>query len=370
MEVLMEAQTSAPAIRQTPLHATHIEMGAKMVDFAGWSMPVQYKGLKEEHLHVRNHVGAFDVSHMGEIWVKGPKALETLQWTTTNDVAKLKKGQAHYSLFPNENGGIVDDLIVYCIEPGTEYLLCVNASNADKDFAFLQKNNKGAELTNVSAQWGQIAIQGPQAMELIAEVIGPQIKDLPTFNFTTWDYNGSTCYVARTGYTGEDGVEIFVPADKTVALWKDFFKKGGVRIQAIGLGARDTLRMEKKLSLYGQEITDDTNPYEAGLGWVVKPKEKDFLGRTAMLAYKEAGLKNKLVGLEVLGRGIARSHYKVFSFDKKEMGEVTSGTLSPSTNKAIAIAYVSTDKAEVGTDVFVEIRDKLIEAKVVKTPFA
>lgn len=356
--------------KKTPLHDVHVNMGAKMVDFAGWAMPVTYKGLKEEHLHVRSQIGAFDVSHMGEIWVEGDKALETLQWTTTNNVAKLKKGEAQYSLFPNSHGGIVDDLIVYCVEPGVKYLLCVNASNADKDFAYLQKNNRGAKLTNVSDDWGQIAIQGPKAMELVAEIVGPQIKDLPSFNFTPWVFAGATCYVARTGYTGEDGVEIFVPANKTVELWQEFFKKGGDRIQPIGLGARDTLRMEKKLSLYGQEITDETNPYEAALGWVVKPKDKEFLGRDAMLKYKENGLKRKLVGLEVLGRGIARSHYKVFSFDKKEMGEVTSGTLSPSTNKAIAIAYVAADKADIGTDVFVEIRDKLIEAKVVATPFA
>lgn len=356
--------------KKTPLYETHVAMGAKMVDFAGWDMPVQYKGLKEEHLHTRNHIGAFDVSHMGEIWVSGPKALETLQWTTTNNVAKLKKGEAHYSLFPNEKGGIVDDVIVYCMEPGTEYLLCVNASNADKDFAFLQKNNKGADLKNVSNDWGQIAIQGPQAMELMSEMIGPEILNLPKFNFTEWNFNGSKCFVARTGYTGEDGVEIFVPAAKAAELWQTLFKKGGVRIQPIGLGARDTLRLEKKLSLYGQEITDDTNPYAAGLGWVVKPKDKDFLGKGPMLEQKEKGLTQKLVGLELLGRGIPRSHYKVFSFDKKEMGEVTSGTLSPSTGKPIAIAYVAADAAEVGTDVFVEIRDKLVEAKVVPTPFA
>lgn len=355
--------------KRTPLYDLHIKAGGKMVDFAGWEMPIQYSGIKEEHLHTRTSVGAFDVSHMGEIWVKGPKSLETLQWTTTNDVSKLKSGDAHYSLFPNAQGGIVDDLIVYCLEPGLKYLLCVNASNTDKDFKFLQENNRGAILENVSSQWGQIAIQGPKAMDLLAEVIGPDIKSLGTFKFMAWQFGGSQCYVARTGYTGEDGVEIFVPAQRTADLWTELFKVGGERIQPIGLAARDTLRTEMKYSLYGNEINDSTNAYEAGLGWVVKPKEKDFLGKDKILAYKEAGLKKKLVGLEITGRGIARPHYKVFSFDKKESGEVTSGTLSPSLNKAIAIAWVESRDATPGTDVFVQVREKMVEAKVVPTPF-
>lgn len=354
--------------KKTPLYDTHVAMGAKMVEFAGWNMPIQYEGLKEEHFHVRQNAGAFDVSHMGEITVTGPKALESLEWMTTNSVAKLKAGQAQYSLFPNLEGGIVDDLIIYCIEPGTNYLLCVNAANTDKDFAFVKANNKGADIENVSSQWGQIAIQGPKALALVCQVFGEDIAQLPSFHFATKTFDGATCYVARTGYTGEDGAEIFVPATKTDALWKEFFKQGEGALKPIGLGARDTLRMEMKYSLYGQEITDKTNPYGAGLGWVVKPKDKEFLGKAAMLAGKERGTQ-KLVGLEVLGRGIARHGYKVFSFDKKEIGEVTSGTLSPSLNKAIAVAYVDAPLAEIGTDLFVGIRDKMIEAKVVKTPF-
>ncbi len=353
--------------KRTPLYEQHLEHGAKMVEFAGWEMPIQYSGLKEEHLHVRSKVGAFDVSHMGEISVKGPKALETLEWLTTNHVAKLGPGQAHYSLFPNEQGGLVDDLIIYCIEPGMNYLLCVNASNTDKDFAHMQKHNRGAQLENISQNWGQIAIQGPNAMDLIAKIFGNDVKDLKSFHFVMKAYDGAQCYIARTGYTGEDGAEIFVPWNKTAALWKDFFKQSGGELMPIGLGARDTLRTEMKYSLYGQEITDTTNPYGAGLGWVVKPKDKDFLGKDVILAGKEK--TKKLIGLEVTGRGIARHGYKVFSFDKKESGEVTSGTLSPSLNKAVAIAYVDPADAVLGKELFVEIRDKMVEAKVVKTPF-
>jgi aminomethyltransferase len=354
-------------IQRTPLYQAHLDHGAKMVEFAGWEMPIQYTGLKEEHLHVRTKMGAFDVSHMGEISVKGPKALETLEWLTTNHVAKLAAGQAQYSLFSNEQGGLVDDLIIYCIEPGINYLLCVNAANTDKDFAHMQKHNRGAQLENISKNWGQIAIQGPRAIGLIAKIFGEDIKNLKSFHFMMKPFSGAQCYIARTGYTGEDGAEIFVPWDKTAALWQEFFKQSEGELMPIGLGARDTLRTEMKYSLYGHEITDTSNPYGAGLGWVVKPKDKDFLGKEIILAGKEKA--KKLIGLEVTGRGIARQGYKVFSFDKKESGEVTSGTLSPSLNKAIAIAYVDAKDAQVGTELFVGIRDKMVEAKVVKTPF-
>lgn len=355
--------------KKTSLYDQHVAMGGKMVEFAGWQMPIQYEGLKEEHLHVRKSVGIFDVSHMGEIDVKGPKALETVQWLTTNNAAKLTSGQAQYSLFGNDKGGIVDDLIVYCIEPGTHYLLCVNAANTAKDVAHVLKNNKGADIQDVSSQWGQLAVQGPKAIALATRVLGMDCGKIDSFCFAKTTFDGKTCYVARTGYTGEDGVEVFVPWESAEKLWKEFFAQSGGELKAIGLGARDTLRTEKKYSLYGQEITDKTNPYEAGLGWVVKPQDKDFLGRGPMVSEKEAGLKQKLVGLEVLGRGIARQGYKVFSFDNKEVGEVTSGTLSPSLNKAVAIAYVQSEAAKVGTNIFVQIRDKMVEAKVVATPF-
>jgi aminomethyltransferase len=210
---------------RTPIFETHLKQGGKMVPFAGWEMPVQYSNLREEHQHVRHSVGLFDVSHMGEIRVRGRDSLKTLQWLTTNDVSKLQKGQAQYSLFPNEKGGIVDDLIVYCLEPGEDYLLCVNAANKDKDFKYLNENNRGAVLEDQSGEWGQIAIQGPQAIAAIEKVTGLNVSDCPSFNFLVWDWEGALCYVARTGYTGEDGAEIFVPWDKTETLWNLFFKE-------------------------------------------------------------------------------------------------------------------------------------------------
>lgn len=355
-------------VKRTPIFDTHVEMGGKMVAFAGWEMPVQYKGIRQEHDQVRTRLGLFDVSHMGEIRVRGRDALKTLQWLTTNDVAKLKSGQAQYSLLPNEKGGLVDDLIVYCLEPGEDYLLCVNASNTDKDLKFLNENNRGAIIENESSQWGQIAIQGPLALEAIEKVTGLKISQCPSFEFIKWDWQGELCYVARTGYTGEDGAEIFVPWSKTDQLWKLFFEKCP-EAEPIGLGARDTLRTEMRYPLYGQEITDETNPYAAGLGWVVKMDKGDFLGKAEIQAGKDKGLSHKLVGLLITGKGIARPHYKVFSVDTEEIGEITSGTLSPSLNQAIAVAYVDKQQAELGAKVLVEMRNKMIEAEIVKTPF-
>jgi aminomethyltransferase len=357
-------------IKSTPLRQEHEALNAKMVEFAGWWMPVQYAGLKEEHLCVRERVGLFDVSHMGEIRVRGPNALETLQWMTTNDVSKLQAGQAHYSLFPNLHGGLVDDLIIYCIEPGQEYLLCVNASNTDKDFAFMMSENKGAEIINESAQWSQIAVQGPKAIALLQKVLGADVATIPSFNFREYVFAGGKILVARTGYTGEDGAEIFVPNEQAVALWRRLMTDGAAfGVQAIGLGARDTLRTEMKYSLYGHEIDDTTNPYAAGLGWVVKPQAKDFLGRATIMERKEQGLKQKLVGFVLQERGIPRQGYSLFSFDNKEIGKVTSGTMSPSLNLAIGIAYVDAAFADEGCEFNVDIRGRGAKAKVVKTPF-
>ncbi len=357
-------------MKATALKSKHEALGAKMVEFAGWNMPIQYEGLTIEHKNVRENVGVFDVSHMGEIMVSGPKALETLQWTTTNDVSKLKAGEAQYSLFPNAKGGIVDDLIVYCLKPNEKYLLCVNASNTDKDFAFLKENNRGAELENQSSQWGQLAVQGPKAMMLIKDIFGKDYATLPSFNFCEIKFAGKICYMARTGYTGEDGVEIFVPWQSTESLWQEILDKGKTySIKPIGLAARDTLRTEMKYSLYGHEIDDDSNPYEAGLGWVVKPSAKDFLGKNQILSKKEAGLKKKLIGFKLIDRGIPRAGYSLFSFDNKEIGKVTSGTVSPMLNESIGIGYVATELANEGSEIFVDIRGKKVKAKVVKTPF-
>ena len=367
---MSESGSVSAALKETVLRATHEAAGARMVEFAGWYMPVQYEGLREEHTTVRQDVGLFDVSHMGEIRVRGPKALETLQWITTNDVSKLKAGDAQYSLFPNEQGGIVDDLFVYCMTPGDDYLLCVNAANSDKDFAFVQKNNRGADVTNESDRWGQIAIQGPKAIELASLVISKDVASLQRSTHKTFPFSGAEVIVARTGYTGEDGVEVFVPTDKTVGLWTALMQKGAhLGVKPIGLGARDTLRTEAKYSLYGHEIDDATNPYEASLGWVVKPQAKDFIGKEKILAVKAAGLKRKLIGFVLTERGIPRQGYVLTSFDNKEIGRVTSGTMSPTSGASIGIGYVDTAFAEFGAEFNVDIRGRGTRAKVVATPF-
>lgn len=357
-------------IQRTPLAAAHEKLGARMVDFAGWWMPVQYRGLKEEHLCVRKNVGLFDVSHMGEIRVKGANALATLEWLTTNHVTKLAKGQAHYSLLPNHEGGLVDDIIIYCLEPNADYLVCVNASNKDKDYQWMVKNNRGAEITDESARWGQIAVQGPKARTLLARVLGEDVNAMKSFevkSFTKW---GAGLLLATTGYTGEAGGEIFVPAELTEKLWFELLEKGtDLGVEPIGLGARDTLRTEMKYSLYGHEIDDHSNPYEAGLGWVVKPAAKDFIGKGPMTAVKEKGLNRQLVGIELTGKGIPRQGYRILNEKDEEIGSITSGTLSPSTEKAIGIAYVAMPYVALGTPVLVDIRGRSVTAKVCATPF-
>lgn len=355
--------------QKTPLYEEHLKLGARMVDFAGWDMPVEYKGLREEHNNVRTHVGLFDVSHMGEVFVRGENALKTLQWLTTNDVAKLKKGQAQYSILTNPQGGIVDDIIVYCLEENQNYLVCVNASNAEKDFEWMKKNNKGAEITNESSKWSQIAVQGPKAPQLLEKVL-PKSSEVKPFHCEFFNYNGAQVLVAATGYTGEKGAEIFVPNEKAANLWSDLVKKGEeFGVQAIGLGARDTLRTEMKYSLYGNEITDQTNPIEAGLGWVVKLEKGDFIGREFVQKMKENGPKRKLIGFKMLDRGIPRHDYKLLSPDSQEVGVVTSGTMSPTLDEAIGIGYLREDLAKTGQEFFVEIRGRKTKAQVVQTPF-
>ena len=358
-------------IKNTPLHEWHSNNQGRMVEFAGWHMPVQYVGLKPEHVAVRERAGLFDVSHMGEFLVEGPNALETLQWLTSNNVEKLAQYQAQYTLLMNPDGGIVDDLIVYNLsEDHTRFLLCVNAANEAKDWEFINQHNKGAELKNVSSEWGQIALQGPKAMSVLARVFGDDVNDLNGFHVLPTLYQDKPTMIARTGYTGEDGVEIFVPWDLTEKLWVELLKAGKPEdIMACGLGARDTLRLEKKFPLYGQELTDTTNPYSAGLGWVVKPKAKDFLGRDKVLAEKETGLKQKMVGFELLEKGVPRTGYLLKSLDNQDVGMVTSGTMSPSLDRPIGIAYIDADLSEIGSEFLVEIRQRKVKAKVVKTPF-
>ncbi|MBX7231783.1 MAG: glycine cleavage system aminomethyltransferase GcvT [Bdellovibrionales bacterium] len=359
------------SVRTTPLVEEHIKLNAKMVDFAGWLMPVEYQGLRYEHLRTRSHVGLFDVSHMGEIRITGPKSLTSLQWLTTNDVSRLGSGQAQYSLFTNREGGIVDDIIVYCIDPQKDYLVCVNAANVEKDFAWIQTHNQGAEISNESDQWGQIAVQGPNALGLVSRVFSSVVTSLKPFQFKTLPFAHTQVLVARTGYTGEDGVEIFVPQTSTASLWQTLLSQGELfGVTPVGLGARDTLRTEMKYSLYGHEIDDSTHPYEAGLGWVVKPEAKDFLGKKTILEKKSAGLNRRLVGFKAQAKGgIPRTGYSLFSFDNREIGRVTSGTLSPSLNESIGIGYVDTAWSEEGSQFDVEIRGRRLPVNVVKTPF-
>lgn len=362
------ATTTEP--KKTPLAEEHVKLGAKMVDFAGWWMPIQYVGLREEHNAVRNHVGLFDVSHMGEIRVKGPHALATLEWLTTNDVSKLNDGEAQYSLFPNDQGGLVDDIIVYCLKKNEDYLVCVNASNKDKDYQWMQAHNKGADITDESSFWGQIAIQGPKALELCDKVFGFKVSEMKSFTVKAGQFQNHKILVATTGYTGEKGCEVFVEAKGTASLWNALLEIGKpYGVMPIGLGARDTLRTEMKYSLYGHEIDDTTNPYAAGLGWVVKPAAKTFISKEKILGEKEKGLSQKLIGFKMLEKGIPRQGYPIFSFDNREIGKVTSGTHSPTLDEPIGIAYVETGLSAEGSEIFVDIRGRKVKAKVCKTPF-
>jgi aminomethyltransferase len=357
-------------MKRTPLYQDHINLKAKMVEFAGWEMPIQYSQLKEEHHNVRTNVGLFDVSHMGEIRFTGKEALNALQWLTTNDVSKLNPGEAQYSLLPNFEGGLVDDIIVYCVEKNSNYLVCVNAANKDKDFQWMIKNNKGADITDESDSWGQIAVQGPKALTLLTEVFGFDVAVLGSFKFKQQAYAGGQVLIATTGYTGEKGAEVFVPAGLTSKLWNELLEKGQkYGVLPIGLGARDTLRTEMKYSLYGHEIDDHSNPYEAELGWVVKPAAKDFIGKDKIVGKKTAGLSRKLIGFKMKDKGIPRQGYTLHSASGEQMGIVTSGTHSPSLDEPIGIGYVSLAHAEIGKEFYVDIRGRKVLAHVVKTPF-
>lgn len=356
-------------MQKTPLFDEHKKLNGRIVEFAGWQMPVQYVGLKEEHKATREHIGLFDVSHMGEIRVKGPKALETLQWLTTNDVSLLNNGQAQYGLLPNAEGGLVDDLFIYCLEKNADYLVCVNASNKDKDFAWFIKNNKGADITDESSQWGQIAIQGPKALEL-CDALFPEVKPstMKRNEIKKASFKGHLVYVATTGYTGELGCEVFVQATGTVDLWQACMNHP-LKPVPVGLGARDTLRTEMKFSLYGHEIDDHSNPYEALLGWAMKPQAKDFIGKKVITSVKEAGLKRKLIGFKMKERGIPRQGYEIKNAAGVKLGIVTSGTHSVTLDEPIGIAYVDLAFTTEGSEIFVDIRGKLTKASVCKTPF-
>lgn len=357
--------------QKTPLYDTHVALGARMVPFAGWEMPVQYAGVMAEHLAVRSAAGLFDVSHMGEFEFAGPDALACLQWLTPNDVSKLGLGQGQYSLLCNEKGGVVDDIIIYRLEEN-RYLMVVNASNIEKDFKWVQKNQKGdVKITNRSDEFALIAIQGPKAMGILQKIASTDITTIPRFNCAFASLNGAgECLIARTGYTGEDGCEIFVAPAKAAMLWNALMDAGkSDGIVPAGLGARDTLRLEMKYPLYGHELTDATNPIEAGLSWVVKlGKNADFVGKSEIQKVKDTGGKTALVGFELEDKGIPRDGYPLV-LNKKIIGSVTSGTMSPSLKKAIGVGYVPAHLAAIGSKFSVDIRGSERIARVVATPF-
>lgn len=359
-------------MKHTAFTKEHEALGAKMVPFAGFYMPVQYEGLNVEHETVRKAVGVFDVSHMGEFWVKGPKALDLVQWVTSNDASKLTDGKIQYSCFPNHQGGIVDDFLVYRVDAET-YLLVVNAANIDKDWAWINSQNKmGAELYNASDEISQLAVQGPLALKAIQKLTDEPITDMEYYTFKKLTLAGvKDVILSITGYTGSGGCEIYFSNEDAPAIWKAVFEAGEeFGIKPIGLGARDTLRLEMGFCLYGNDINDTTSPIAAGLGWITKfTDEKEFINKAALLQQKQEGVSHKLVGFEMIDRGIPRQHYEIMNEEGQVIGEVTSGTQAPSLKKAIGMGYVEKAYSKAGTPVYINIRDKHLKAEVVKLPF-
>lgn len=359
-------------MKSTALTQKHVALGAKMAAFAGYNMPISYAGIKEEHACVREGVGVFDVSHMGEFILKGEGALDLIQRVTSNDASKLKPGQAQYSCFPNKNGGIVDDLIVYHLEDNN-YMLVVNASNIEKDWNWVTAHNtNGVEMINISDNTSLLAVQGPKAIETLQKLTDVNLSEIPFYNFTKGTFAGvENVLISATGYTGSGGFEIYFENDNAEVIWDEVFKAGAdFNIQPIGLGARDTLRLEMGYCLYGNDIDDNTSPLEAGLGWITKvDKDTEFNSQTIFKEQKESGIQSKLVGIELQEKGIARNGYSIVDANGEKIGHVTSGTQSPSTGKSIALAYVPKKLSKSGKEVLVQIRKKTVPAKVVKLPF-
>ena len=361
-------------MKNTPFTQKHIALGAKMAEFAGYNMPISYSGINDEHAAVRKNAGVFDVSHMGEFMLKGENALDLIQRVTTNDASKLVNGQAQYSCLPNEEGGIVDDLIVYCIEQHKVYMLVVNASNIEKDWNWISKfNTKGVEMHNISDKTCLLAIQGPNATKILQPLVDTDIMNLKYYTFTRGKFAGvDNVLVSATGYTGSGGVEIYFEdkdgdADK---IWDAIFEAGAVAgLKPIGLGARDTLRLEMGYCLYGNDIDDTTSPLEGGLGWITK-FTKEFTAKAFFEKQKAAGVTRKLVGFEMIDRGIPRHDYLIKDAAGNTIGKVTSGTQAPSLGKAIGLGYVATAHAALDSEIFIDIRNTLVKAKIVKAPFA
>ena len=361
-------------MKNTAFTAKHIALGAKMAEFAGYNMPISYSGINDEHAAVRNNAGVFDVSHMGEFILKGEHALDLIQRVTTNDASKLSDGHAQYSCLPNKDGGIVDDLLVYCVEANKVYMLVVNASNIEKDWNWISSfNDKGVEMHNISEKTSLLAIQGPNACKILQPLTDMDILNLKYYTFTKGTFAGvEHVLISATGYTGAGGVEIYFE-DKDGAsekIWDAIFAAGAAQgIKPIGVGARDTLRLEMGFCLYGNDIDDTTSPLEAGLGWITK-FSKDFTNRAYFENQKVAGVSKKLVGFEMVDKGIARHDHAIQDASGNTIGKATSGTQSPTLGKAIGMGYVNKEFSAIGSEIFINIRNTAIKAKVVKMPFA
>ncbi|RKF03964.1 aminomethyltransferase [Tenacibaculum lutimaris] len=357
-------------MKNTALSHVHEALGAKMVPFAGYNMPVQYEGVNIEHETVRNGVGVFDVSHMGEFFLKGENALALIQKVSSNDASKLTPGKAQYSCMPNNDGGIVDDLIIYMIAEN-EYMLVVNASNIEKDWNWIsQHNDLNVEMENRSEDWSLLAIQGPKAAEAMQSLTSVDLINIKFYTFEITDFAGiPNVVVSATGYTGSGGFEVYVKNEDVEQLWNKVFEAGkDWGIKPIGLAARDTLRLEMGYCLYGNDIDDTTSPLEAGLGWITK-FTKDFVNAEALKAQKEAGVTRKLVAFELTERGVPRHDYEIVDADGNNIGRVTSGTMSPSLGKGIGLGYVTIENSKIDSDIFIQVRKKQLSAKVVKLPF-
>ncbi|MFN8389187.1 MAG: glycine cleavage system aminomethyltransferase GcvT [Bdellovibrionota bacterium] len=376
----MHTQVFVHEPRKTPLYDNHQKLGAKFTEFGGWMMPVRYSGLVDEHVAVREAAGLFDVSHMGEITVTGPKAFAFLQFMCSNDLKKIRPGEAQYSALLNPRGGVIDDIIIYMLS-AESYLLCVNAGNTEKDWNWIQQSNTfGVTLKNVSSAYGQIALQGPRAREILSQLLGIDSQTISRNDFRPFTFRvlkhqlgegaPTELIVACTGYTGEDGFEIFCPAERTSALWDSLLEVGQpLGLKPAGLGARDTLRLEACYPLHGHELRDDISALSSGLGWIVQFDKGDFIGRDALLKDQSEGLPYRLVGLEVLSPGIIREGTKLFTAGGEEIGWVASGTKPPTVNAAIGMGFVPPEHAALGTKLTAEVRGKHLDVKIIRRPF-
>jgi aminomethyltransferase len=359
-------------MKQTPFNKIHHTLGAKMQEFAGYDMPIEYSGIIDEHNTVVNAVGVFDVSHMGEFWINGPKAQAFVQKITSNDVANLPVGKVQYTCFPNEKGGIIDDLLVYHYEP-EKYMLVVNAANIEKDWNWCVKNNtEGAELQNASDKTSQLAVQGPLALKTLQKLTDIDLTTVPYYTFVTGKIAGvENVIISNTGYTGCSGFELYFYPEYAEKIWKAVFEAGAeFGIKPAGLGARDTLRLEAGFPLYGNELDDNTSPLEAGLGWITKlVDDKPFVGRVVIEAEKVAGISRKLIAFKLIDKGIPRHGYEIVNGNDEVIGNVTSGTMSPMLKIGIGLGYVKPEYAKPGTEVFIKVRNRNLQAMVVKPPF-